>query len=58
MLADLGGIDPEICRELYRGRNLTITTSVADLDIVEGLPGVPSYAELPAVLRPARSTRW
>jgi hypothetical protein len=41
-------IDPEIRRELSRGRNLTVTTSVADLDIVQRLPGVPSYAELEA----------
>jgi hypothetical protein len=41
-------IDPQIRRELYRGRNLTVTTSAADLDIVQSLPGVPSYAELEA----------
>ena len=39
-------IDPEIQSELYRGRNLTVTTSVADLDIIQRLPGVPSFAEL------------
>ena len=42
------GIDPDIRRALYRGRNLTVTTSVADLDVVQRLPGVPSYAQLAA----------
>ncbi len=41
-------IDPEIRSDLYRGHNLTVTTSVADLDIVQQLPGVPSFAELEA----------
>jgi hypothetical protein len=40
------GIDSAIRSDLYRGRNLTVTTSVADLDIIQRLPGVPSYAEL------------
>ena len=39
-------IDPEIRGELHRGGNLTVTTTVADLDIVQRLPGVPSYSEL------------
>lgn len=39
-------IDLEIRSELHRGGNLTVTTSVADLDIVQRLPGVPSYSEL------------
>lgn len=39
-------IDPEIRSALYRGRNLTVTTSMGDLDIVQRLPGVPAYAEL------------
>jgi hypothetical protein len=39
-------IDSEIRSELYRGRNLTVTTSIADLDIVQRLPGVPLYSEL------------
>ena len=42
------GIDPQIRGDLYRGRNLTVTTSLADLDIVQRLPGVPSYVELKA----------
>lgn len=42
------GIDPEIRAALYRGRNLTITTSHGDLDVVQRLPGVPPYAELEA----------
>jgi hypothetical protein len=47
LLLDLErGIDSEIRSELYRGRNLTVTTSIADLDIVQRLPGVPSYSEL------------
>jgi hypothetical protein len=30
------------------GRNLTVTTSRGDLDVVQRLPGVPSFAELDA----------
>jgi len=31
---------------LHRGRNLTVTTQLGDLDVVQRLPGVPGYAEL------------
>jgi hypothetical protein len=40
------GIDPEIRTALRSGSNMTVTTSVGDLDIVQRLPGVPSYQEL------------
>lgn len=33
---------------MYRGRNLTLTTRLGDIDVVQRLPGVPSYAELAA----------
>jgi len=33
---------------LYAGRNLTLTTRMGDLDIVQRLPGVPPWAELVA----------
>jgi len=42
------GIDAEIRAALYRGRNLTVTTSRGDLDVVQRLPGVPSFAALDA----------
>jgi hypothetical protein len=31
---------------LYQGRNLTLTTRLGDLDVVQRLPGVPDYAAL------------
>lgn len=31
---------------LHRGRNLTVTTRLGDLDILQRLPGVPGYAAL------------
>jgi hypothetical protein len=39
-------IGPAERSALQRGRNLTVTTSLGDLDIVQRLPGVPSYAVL------------
>src|SRR4051812_15915753 len=33
---------------LYRGRNLTLTTRLGDLDVVQRLPGVPGFAALAA----------
>jgi hypothetical protein len=39
-------IGPDERSALYRGRNLTVTTSLGDLDIVQRLPGVPGYQEL------------
>ena len=33
---------------LYRGRNLTLTTRFGDVDVIQRLPGVPSYAQLAA----------
>ena len=35
-------------RALHQGRNLSVSTSVGDLDIIQRLPGVPSYADLRA----------
>jgi hypothetical protein len=40
------GIDPEIRRSLYQGRNLTVATRLGDLDIVQRLPGIPAWEEL------------
>jgi hypothetical protein len=40
------GIDPEIRSSLYRGRNLTVTTRLGDLDIVQRMPGIPAWEEL------------
>jgi hypothetical protein len=33
-------------RALKQGRNLSVTTRLGDLDVVQRLPGVPSFAEL------------
>ena len=41
-------IDAEVRSALARGRNLTVTTSLGDLDVVQRLPGVPSFADLDA----------
>lgn len=49
LLLDPGrGIDDQVRDALGRRRNLTVTTSLGDLDIVQSLPGVPPYAELDA----------
>ena len=40
------GIDAELRHALYAGRNLTLTTRIGDLDIVQRLPGVPPWPEL------------
>lgn len=42
------GVDPELRHALYTGRNLTLTTTVGDVDVVQRLPGVPSWSELAA----------
>jgi hypothetical protein len=39
---------PEERRALYRGRNLSVSTRLGDVDIVQRLPGVPSYSDLAA----------
>jgi len=39
-------IDPEVRRSLYQGRNLTVSTHLGDLDIVQRMPGVPGWNEL------------
>ncbi len=41
-------IDPELRQALYAGRNLTLTTVLGDLDIVQRLPGIPSWRALSA----------
>jgi hypothetical protein len=50
MLPDLAGLVRELAEARIRyiviGGNLTVTTSVADLEIAQRLPGVPSYSEL------------
>lgn len=40
------GIDPELRRALYSRHNLTLTTRVGDLDIIQRITGVPSWEEL------------
>lgn len=40
------GIDADVRSQLYRGQNLTVTTTLGDLDVVQRLPGVPDYPEL------------
>lgn len=45
-LAPTRRVGPAERSELRRGRNLTITTSLGDLDVVQRLPGVPGYAVL------------
>lgn len=42
------GIDEDVRAALRGGRNVTLTSNLGDLDIVQGLPGVPSYQELHA----------
>src|SRR4051794_14106941 len=42
------GVDAQVRAALARGRNLTVTTSAGDLDVVQRLPGVPSFADLDA----------
>jgi hypothetical protein len=37
---------PDERRVLYQGRNLSLSTRLGDIDVVQRLPGVPSYAEL------------
>lgn len=41
-------------RALYSGRNLSVSTRLGDVDVVQRLPGVPGYAQLAA--RAARIT--
>lgn len=41
-------IDPELRLELARGKSVSLTTEFGELDIVQRLPGVPSYADLEA----------
>jgi hypothetical protein len=42
------GLDAELRHALYAGRNLTLTTKLGDLDIVQRLPGIPPWSELAA----------
>jgi hypothetical protein len=42
------GIDAGVRRALRQGRNLTVSTGRGDLDVVQRLPGVPSFAVLDA----------
>ena len=41
-------IDDRVRRAVLAGRNLTVTTELGDLDVVQRLPGVPAYADLAA----------
>ena len=40
------GVDAGVRTALRQGRNLTVTTSLGDLDVVQRLPGVPPYTVL------------
>jgi hypothetical protein len=42
------GMDAALCHALDAGRNLTLTTRIGDLDVVQRLPGVPPWPELVA----------
>ena len=42
------GIDATVRAALRQGRNLTATTDLGDLDVVQRLPGVPTFQELDA----------
>jgi len=39
-------IDPELRLELARGKSISLTTTFGEVDIVQRLPGVPSYVDL------------
>ena len=41
-------IDPTVRQALSRGRNLTLSTRLGDLDVVQRAPGMPGYAQLAA----------
>jgi len=46
---------PQERQALYQGRNLSLSTRLGEVDIVQRLPGVPGYADLSAravVVRP------
>jgi hypothetical protein len=47
------GIDAELRHALHAGRNLTLTTKIGDLDVVQHLPGVPRW---PALIADAEQT--
>jgi hypothetical protein len=40
------GIDADVRAALSQGRNLTVTTRLGELDVVQRLPGVPSFEDL------------
>lgn len=42
------GLGPAERRALHQGRNLSVSTTRGDLDILMRMPGVPSFAELEA----------
>lgn len=41
-------VDRDVRAAVAHGRNLTVTTRLGDLDVVQALPGVPSYVDLVA----------
>ncbi|MHB8659068.1 MAG: hypothetical protein ACYC91_14130 [Solirubrobacteraceae bacterium] len=45
------GIDHELRHELYAGGNLTLTTRLGDLDVIQRLPGIPNWRALDAGAR-------
>lgn len=47
------GMDAELRQALYAGRNLTLTTRIGDLDVVQRLTGVPPW---PALIADAEQT--
>jgi hypothetical protein len=46
------GIDAELRQALYAGANLTLTTRLGDLDVVQRLPGIPAWKDLIAEAEP------
>jgi hypothetical protein len=46
------GIDSEVRQALFRGGNLTVTTRLGDLDVVQRLPGIPTWSELDGQAEP------
>lgn len=46
------GIDADVRAAVHAGRNLTVTTELGDLDVVQQLPGVPTFERLAADAMP------
>jgi hypothetical protein len=46
------GIDHELRHALYAGSNLTLSTRLGDLDVLQRLPGIPTWRQLEAEAEP------